>query len=1059
MRTILIFFCCFLLSNSIQAQDNLSDLTIHELDSIAWGYYEAGAYAKSIPYFKEIIPIAKEEGLDSFYIQVMTNLGDVYGRAGQTDKAQEIYLVAIKKCEETLGKEHFFYAMLLDLLSNVYVEKGFYKQAKDLIVKSLTIHKKVFGEKHPRYANCVSRMGMFYYKLSKYEESLPFFLQAQEINKETQEENQTGYARSLNNVASLYQVMGRLEEAEDFYKQSIEIYRVLLGDKHPTYAALLNNMAQLYRSMGRYEEAKPLFLEILNILKESLGEEHFRYATSLNNLGMLYVSLKQYEKAENLLLESNRIRKLGYGDQSPIYSAGLNNLASLYQDMKRYKEAETLLLKSTKIRKSILGEQNLDYAQSLNNLAVFYTETKEYEKAEGYSLKALEIQKKIIGEEHITYVRCLGNLAIIYKSMNRYEEAIKVSLQGIEANCKSDLDNSKGMTDYIKQIPSKDFLSKKELITTLQKSYQISKGQYKHFKDKKYLKEAYAILQATIEISEQVRNDFASEQSKLRILSETSKTVSKAIATGLELKEAVKQEELFVYAELNKSILLADATKSQRARAISDLPDSLALKEMTLMKRKSQLKKSKHEAKDPQSKATALHQENELNSEINDFVELIEEEYPKYHALKYENIIASVEDVQKHLDDKSLMIEYFVANKTTYLFAISKKNVKTYSITISKDSLNEQVQRLRKSLTDYEFLIREKNKSFSQYSESAHWFYNNFLRVALNDKNVKNLIIIADGELGHLPFEAFLTKKTSQDKVNYTNLSYLVNDYNISYNYSATLWKENLETPVQISNNKMLACASTYYSNDTSSAGLREPHIVKLRKILNPLPATKTEVEVLSEMFQGDFLSGTDVNEAFLKEHAHEYGIIHLAMHGLLHPRVPILSSLALTENKDSTEDNFLQAFEIAHLDLNADLVVLSACQTGFGEFEQGEGVMSLARSFMYAGVPSLVVSLWQVNDASTAIIMKYFYQELADGLDKSTALRQAKLNYIEHADGIAAHPAFWSPFIQLGDNRPIQIGTKGGLLKWFVGIFLLLVILGVGFYFLKKNKKEVVST
>ncbi len=151
-------------------------------------------------------------------------------------------------------------------------------------------------------------------------------------------------------------------------------------------------------------------------------------------------------------------------------------------------------------------------------------------------------------------------------------------------------------------------------------------------------------------------------------------------------------------------------------------------------------------------------------------------------------------------------------------------------------------------------------------------------------------------------------------------------------------------------------------------------------------------------------------------------------MHGLLNENRPMLSSLAFTEDGDSLNDNFLQAHEISKMELNADLVVLSACETGYGRFETGNGIASLARAFMYAGVPSLVVSLWQVNDASTAIIMQNFYKHLASGMTKSAALRQAKLDYIEMVDNpIAAHSAFWSPFILIGDEAPVELQSKGG--------------------------------
>jgi CHAT domain-containing protein len=166
-----------------------------------------------------------------------------------------------------------------------------------------------------------------------------------------------------------------------------------------------------------------------------------------------------------------------------------------------------------------------------------------------------------------------------------------------------------------------------------------------------------------------------------------------------------------------------------------------------------------------------------------------------------------------------------------------------------------------------------------------------------------------------------------------------------------------------------------------------------------------------------------------------------------------MLSSLALTENLDSTQNNFLQAYEIASMELNANLIVLSACETGFGKFEQGEGIMSLARSFMYAGTPSLVVSLWSVNDQSTSIIMQDFYKNLIANMPKNEALRQAKLNYIQRATGVAAHPAFWSPFIQLGNEEAIVIQTKSSSIYWFIGIgSILILFLGITFFLKRKN-------
>jgi CHAT domain-containing protein len=284
-------------------------------------------------------------------------------------------------------------------------------------------------------------------------------------------------------------------------------------------------------------------------------------------------------------------------------------------------------------------------------------------------------------------------------------------------------------------------------------------------------------------------------------------------------------------------------------------------------------------------------------------------------------------------------------------------------------------------------------------------------------------------------------------------LHYLINDYNISYDYSATLWKENQNAVKHNNNSKMIACAAAYPSVDSTLLGIRLPYYFNLRKSLKSLPAAQKEIAALSQNFEGNFLWNDSTNENYFKKNAENYGIIHLAMHGILEKKSPMLSSLAFTDNKDSLEDNFLQAYEISNLKLNADLVVLSACETGYGKFEQGEGVISLARSFMYAGASSLVVSLWQVNDASTSSIMIGYYSNLTNGIQKAEALRKAKLSYLENASGIYAHPAFWSPFIQLGNTKPIKLQRKKNLTIWIIPSVVLL--LSLGFFIYRRQKKH----
>jgi len=405
--------------------------------------------------------------------------------------------------------------------------------------------------------------------------------------------------------------------------------------------------------------------------------------------------------------------------------------------------------------------------------------------------------------------------------------------------------------------------------------------------------------------------------------------------------------------------------------------------------------------------------------------------YPKYAALKYQHVDAKVADIQKLLDDKTALLEYVIGDSVVYIFYIDKNSIKWFEQPLSNKELNLKIKLLHRTLSDYSLLAKNAKKSYDKYTSTAYWFYQTLVDSALKEaKGVENLIIVTDGELGHLPFESFLVEPVSQKETDYSSLDYLINHYSISYNYSATLWKENRESAKTTNNGQVFAMASNYdIELDSSRIDSRLPTYLDIRRGLNALPEARKEVELLSEGFNGVFAFDKNASEKSFKEQAGDYAIIHLAMHGLLDSKRPLLSTLVFTEDSDSAENNFLQAYEISKMKLNADLVILSACETGFGKFEAGNGIASLARAFMYAGASSLVVSLWQVNDYATSVIMKNLYQNLVRGQGKAEALRQAKLDYIRVAGGIAAHPAFWSPFIQIGNADAVHISKKGELM------------------------------
>jgi CHAT domain-containing protein len=900
------------------------------------------------------------------------------------------------------------------------------------------------------YLGALQYLATLYLETEKYVEAEALYLKISKFQKELKGTDNVFYIQCMGQLGYCYYGMGRYEMAEERYLKALKIARSILENRAPTYSSLLNNLGLLYNTTGRYEEAEQLYLEVIEIDRKN-NSGHY-YATSLNNLAVLYQEMGRYEAAKKLYLQSQELRKKIYGVEHVNYALGLNNIGNLYEAMNEDFLAEEYY---KKVRK-ILSIHSPHYVHSLNASAKLYFKQKKYTKAENLWLKALESSQAQLGEKHPSTALYWDQLAKLYLAKGEVNKAMDYCRKGLLTNI-LELEAA----DFIdrKQLDTVTYYSNERASASLSTLLEIFKESCRETKDQNKWEEYFLISNIAMRLNERIRNDFTSNANKLRILENNVTSLECGIHAAIFLGGTDYYQQAFAFAEQNKSILLIEALKGQEARALGDLPDSLALLESSLQREQESLLKKRMLAKTKEEKTVIATASNQLTFKINRFVNSLKDKYPQYHRLKYNNSSVSVKEIQALLEPETLLLEYFILKDSSYLFAITKDKIDIISIPHSKTKLNEYINGLRLSLSDYGLIDEAPKEAYILYTKSAEWLYQELLKKALENKAIKDLIIVTDGALGHIPFEVFLTKPASQKRADYKTLDYLVKDYNISYSYSASLWKENLTQSKAslnpLHNQQVLGFAGSYPKPQHSLFNLRSESLCNIRGALEDLPAATKEVRALSKMFYGKFLIGAGASEANFKELAPKYSVIHLAMHGVSNEVAPILSSLAFSEDYQTEEDNFLQAYEIAQLPLQASLVVLSACETGYGKFQQGEGVISLARSFMYAGVPSLVVSLWQVNDQATAIIMRLFYQNLAKGMTKSMALRTAKLSYIELFDGMAVHPALWSAFIQIGDSTAIELEVKKQGYWWLIaGIAVLLLgVVGVRQYRKNKNK------
>jgi CHAT domain-containing protein/Tfp pilus assembly protein PilF len=373
-----------------------------------------------------------------------------------------------------------------------------------------------------------------------------------------------------------------------------------------------------------------------------------------------------------------------------------------------------------------------------------------------------------------------------------------------------------------------------------------------------------------------------------------------------------------------------------------------------------------------------------------------------------------VEQAQQLLGPRTVLLEYAVGKEASYLFALTRQQFHVAQLP-SSEMLSTQVQQLRRAIGD-----KPSRGGLGDYLVHARSLYRSLIQPAAALMLGKTeLIIVPDSSLHSVPFDLLVKPEGSPAASDLTKLPYLIREASISYTPSASI----------------LAALNERH-------GHVRPHIGAFLAFADPsygtrlarLAGSRTEVESIAALYppgQTRIYAGPLASEENVKADGvlDGYGIIHFAAHGILNETKPQFSGLALTPPAGpNPEDGLLQMDEILNLKLNADLVVLSACETALGKAVQGEGLVGLTQGFLRAGSASVIASLWKVEDRSTADLMIAFHRRLKDGrLDKAAALRRAKLELI--TQGTFAHPYYWAPFVLVGETRssslPLILSSK----------------------------------
>lgn len=399
--------------------------TAGSMDALGTLYETLGKSAEAEPLHQQALKIHRELLGDRHPTTAVSlnNLAALYQRQGDFARAEPLHREALAIRKEALGDKDPNTALTLNNLAALYESQAKYPEAERMYKEALQIRKAALGDKHPDTATSLNNLAILHHYTGRYAEAESLCKEALRIRTEVLGEAHPDTAVSLNNLAGLYTAQGRHAEAEPLYQKALRIRRAVFGDRHPATAACVNNLASLYHSQGKYAEAEPLYTDSLRVKRATLGEKHPEVALALNNLAEMYIDQKKYDQAEPLCTEAVRISKEVLGENHPDTALAVNNLAGLYQFQGKYDQAEPLFRESLRVKRELLGDRHPDTALARSNLALLYVARDKFPEAEALYQEAIKVHRAVLGDKHPGTANSQTSLAFLYAAQGKYAEA------------------------------------------------------------------------------------------------------------------------------------------------------------------------------------------------------------------------------------------------------------------------------------------------------------------------------------------------------------------------------------------------------------------------------------------------------------------------------------------------------------------------------------------------------------------------------------------------------------------------------------------------------------
>ncbi len=870
-------------------------------------------------------------------------------------------------------------------------------------------------------------IGVYQYRLGNIYEAIDITKEAVVVRKNHLPLDTLALRKSYRNLGAFYRLIHAYTDAHKSYLSLMDF-----GIIDPLYYAAKIGVGEVFRGKGDFRRALDHFENLLLEFNESKKKEYeIQYSNLLFLLGKSYAVLDS---------EQNLAKAIQFFDEGiTICRKNLlvsQSKANIRRLILRLVEKGDTFRKLYKFQEAIgLYQEALDLlaqkpdlslkATVLNNLGIVYEDMGALEAAREQYKNAFELKKEIYkADRHFSYATSYYNIGLIDLLHRDFPKALENFQYGLINICKGFTNENPTTNPDFSQLKNAE--EKEKLLTFLIDKGNAWAAYADSFHDKSYIQNAINAYYCADQVVDIMRQEHIEKESKIFWRSQVYSLYENIIHTSILLDSF---DKAFYYNEKGKSLLMREDFKA--ASAMNIIPEDLQWNGARLKHKITTLEKAIYQSENSEEfgNVDSLKQLLFFSKEAyHRFLEKIEREYSEYYHLKYNLQTTSIETIQAQLlnPDQSLL-SFFVGDSTIYAFHITKSKQRIHQIP-RNFPLTDWIVKMREGIFAGNVSQPTYNKQYVKY---AHLLYQKLIE-SLGELN-KELIIIPDGELGYIPFDALLMREPT-NAGHFASHPYLATKYQISYNYSATLWQEMRGKKAQ--KGGLLAFAP-YFEKAPEVQNL----LAQTRDGLWHLAYNEAEVDGIQAQIGGKVLKGLVATAKNFSDLSKEYSILHIATHAKLNDDHVDYSYLAFTRTPDA-EEHKIYIKDLYNMSLPLQMVVLSACETGIGELKKGEGIYSLARGFAYAGAKSIVHSLWSVNDQTSSEIMKNFYANLKGELSKDEALHRAKLTYLQKATTHeTAHPFYWAAFAPIGDMSSIATGLR---FDWQFLIALLILSVGL---------------